>query len=163
MNDTTICQGDTIQLKAVSSGLNILWTNVSPENATVRNPVIVTDKTTTYKITASIGGCSAEDQVVVATVPYPKANAGRDTLICLQTTAQLLGSSDGSLISWFPAATLNNSEILNPIALPKQTTSYILSAFDSKGCPKPGKDTVVVTVLRTPIVTRDTAVIVRQP
>ena len=161
--DTTICQGDAIQLEAVSSGLNFLWTNVSPGDANVRNPVVVPGQTTTYEVTASIGGCSAKDQIVISTVPYPKANAGRDTLICLQTPAQLLGSSNGSSISWSPAATLNNPGILNPIAIPKQTTSYILSVFDTKGCPKPGRDTVVVTVLQTPILTRDTAVIVGQP
>ncbi|MBO9681166.1 MAG: gliding motility-associated C-terminal domain-containing protein [Flavisolibacter sp.] len=163
MNDTTICQSDAIQLKAVSSGFKFLWTNVSPENATVRNPTVAPDKTTVYEVTASIGGCSAKDQVVVTTVPYPKANAGNDTLICLQTAAQLSGSTDGSSFSWSPAPTLNNPGILNPVAVPKQTTSYILSAFDNKGCPKAGKDTVVVTVLQTPIISRDTAVIVGQP
>jgi len=162
MNDTAICQADTIQLKAVSSGFKHLWTNVSTENATVRNPTVIPDRTTVYEVTASIGGCSAKDSIMVTTVPYPKANAGSDTVICLETAAQLSGSTDGSSISWSPSATLNNPGILNPVAVPKQTTSYILSAFDTKGCPKPGKDTVVVKVMQTPIVTMDTAVIIGQ-
>lgn len=163
MNDTTICQGDAIQLDAVSSGFSFLWTNVSPEKSTVRNPIIIPDKTTTYEVTASLGGCSAKDQIVITTVPYPKANAGSDTLICMETPAQLSGGSDGSSISWSPAATLNDSRILNPIAMPKQTTHYVLTASDNKGCPKPGRDTVIVAVQQMPVLTRDTIAMVGQP
>jgi gliding motility-associated-like protein len=86
-------------------------------------------------------------------------------MICNSGSAQLAAVTDGSLVTWSPAATLNMSNIANPIARPKETTTYVLTVFDTKGCPKPSKDTVTVKVL-PPIKAfagRDTAVVVGQP
>jgi gliding motility-associated-like protein len=165
MNDTTICQGDSVQLKLVSDGFIYSWTNVTPEEAALPNPTPVINSTTIYEVTAFIGGCFAKDQVRITAVPYPIANAGADTVICYKTSAKLSGATDGIKVSWSPASGLNQSDILDPVALPKQTTNYILTVLDNKGCPKPGRDTVVVTVLPDikPFAGRDTTVVVGQP
>jgi gliding motility-associated-like protein len=165
MSDTTICQGDAIELKLTSDAHTYSWTNVSPQNAALSNPKVVTNATTDYVVTASIGGCSAKDTVRVITVPYPKVNAGADMMICDQTSAQLVGSTDGSSFSWSPALTLTQSNLLNPVASPTQTTRYVLTAFGTGGCPKPASDTVVVTVLPPiqPFAGRDTTALVGLP
>lgn len=122
--------------------------------------------TTTYQITARIGRCTATDNVVVRTVPYPVANAGLDTLICHQTEAQLAGSHDGTTFSWSPTETLTSANTLSPVARPPQTMEYVLTTQDEQsGCPKPVSDTVVVSVLPDIIAFagRDTAVVVNQP
>jgi gliding motility-associated-like protein len=165
MNDTTICQGDPIQLKVNSDAFVYSWSNASQlNNASFANPMAITNNTTTYEVTASIGSCTAKEQVVVTAVPYPKVQAGIDTTICFKGIAQLEGSTDGSLVSWSPASSLYASNSLNTVARPLQTTSYILSASDTKGCPKSSKDTVVVVVLPDiqPFAGRDTSVIIRQ-
>jgi gliding motility-associated-like protein len=48
---------------------------------------------------------------------------------------------------------------------PLKTTDYVLTVYDTKGCPKPGKDTVTVVVLDPikPFAGRDTAVLIDQP
>jgi gliding motility-associated-like protein len=166
MNDTTICRGDAISLGAVSDGLAFSWTPVANlNNPNIINPVAVTNNTTTYSVTAIIGGCNASDQVVVTTVAYPIANAGQDPTICYNTSTQLNGSIVGSSFKWTPVSYLNNPNILNPVSSPPRTTQYILSAFDTLGCPKPGNDTIVVIV--TPRVRafagNDTTVVVNQP
>ena len=165
MNDTIICAGDPIQLKLKSDGFSYSWTNISPESAALPNPTTVTATSTVYEVTAFIGSCFAKDQVTVTTVPYPSVNAGRDTVICYSTKAQLSAASDGSSFSWSNASTLSRSTVTNPIATPKQTTAYILTAYDTKGCPKPSFDTVLVTVLPPikPFAGRDTAVVIDQP
>jgi gliding motility-associated-like protein len=165
MNDTTICAGDPIQLKLKSDGFTYAWTNISTENAALPNPNTAPVSTTIYEVTAFIGGCSAKDQVRVTTVPYPIVNAGVDTVICNSNAAQLSGITNGSSVVWSPAATLIGGTTLDPVARPKQTTSYILTAFDTKGCPKPSRDTVLVTVLPTikPFAGRDTSVVIGQP
>jgi gliding motility-associated-like protein len=165
MNDTTICAGDPIQLKLKSDGFTYAWTNISPENAALPNPNAAPVSTTIYEVTAFIGGCFAKDQVRVTTVPYPVVNAGVDTVICNSNAAQLSGITNGSSVVWSPAATLIGGTTLDPVARPKQTTSYILTAFDTKGCPKPSRDTVLVTVLPTikPFAGRDTSVVIGQP
>ena len=166
INDTTICQGDAIQLNAASDGLVFSWTPViNLNNPNIINPIAITNSTTIYNVVASIGSCSATDQVVVTTVPYPIANAGPNQTICYNTDAQLSGSHDGISFSWSPVSYLNNPNILNPISSPPRTTIYILTSLDNKGCPKPGRDTVVITV--NPKVRafagRDTTVVVGQP
>src|SRR5690606_23710936 len=63
------------------------------------------------------------------------------------------------------AVTLNNPNTLNPVAFPAFTTSYVLSTFSTAGCPKPGLDSVLVTVLPPldAFAGNDTAVVVGQP
>ncbi|MBD0351558.1 MAG: gliding motility-associated C-terminal domain-containing protein [Flavisolibacter sp.] len=166
MRDTIICQGDPIQLRVVSDAFTYSWTPaLQLDNPQIANPSAITQTTTQYEVTANIGSCTAKAQVLVTAIPYPKANAGADTMICYNTTAQLTGTIDGSSLIWSPAATLNQPTINNPVARPKGTTAYVLSAFDKKGCPKPGRDTVVVTVLPPikPFAGRDTAVVSSQP
>lgn len=165
MNDTIICQGDPIQLKLISDGFSYSWTNISAENAALPNPTTVSSATTVYEVTAFIGGCFAKDQVRVTTVPYPFVSAGADTMICHNNMVQLSGNTDGSSVTWFPASSLDRANASDPIATPTQTTSYILTALDTKGCPKPSNDTIVVTVLPpiVPFAGRDTSVVVGQP
>jgi gliding motility-associated-like protein len=165
-NDTVICQGDAAQLHTTGDGLHFLWSPAANmNNATSPNPIAVTNATTTYQVTATIGHCSATANVTVRTVPYPIANAGPDTTICYNTSAQLNGSMVASAFTWSPVGSLNNAGILNPIATPRGTTGYVLTVTDVLGCPKPVRDTVVVKVLPkvNAFAGNDTAVIVGQP
>jgi len=85
--------------------------------------------------------------VVITTVPRPTVNAGNNVEICYNSTAQLNGQTNGTSFSWSNVGSLSDGSVLNPIATPTKTTSYILAATDSTtGCPKPGFDTVLVTV-----------------
>lgn len=166
MPDTTICLTDTAQLRVVSDGLRYQWTPAATlNNSTLKNPIARPTATTTYQVIARIGSCVATDDVIVNTVPYPVANAGNDTLICYNTPAYLHGSHDGSSFVWTPISSLINGNTLTPTAYPARTTPYVLSSYDTKGCPKPGRDTVLVTVLPKiiPFAGNDTAVIVGQP
>jgi gliding motility-associated-like protein len=166
MNDTTICQGDTIRLHLQSDGLVYHWEPVNQVlNFTEPNPKAVTWFTSSYQVTARIGSCMAVDRVLVTAIPYPVAVAGPDTTICFATSAQLIGSTEANIFAWLPASTLNNLNILDPVATPTTTTAYVLSAYDNKGCPKPGYDTVVVNVLPdiNAFAGRDTAVVIGQP
>lgn len=165
MPDTVVCAGDAITLRSTSNGLQYNWLpalNVS--SPTNRQTIARTATTTTYTLTARIGSCVATDEVVVTAVPYPAANAGLDTVICHKAAVQLNGEVNGNSFSWSPAASLNSVSSLTPVARPSATTSYILTTFDTRGCPKPGHDTVVVAVL-PPInafAGRDTVVTVGQ-
>lgn len=167
MPDTTICRGDSIQLRIISNGLKYSWTPTAQIiNPTVQNPIVFTTNVTTdYRITATIGGCAALNMITVTTVPYPIVFAGTDLTICYNTMAQLNGNTNGSSWQWAPSNFLNNPSILNPISYPPRTTNFILTAFDTRGCPKPVSDTILVTVLPKMKVSagNDTAVIVNQP
>ncbi len=166
MADTTICATDPVQLQVSSDGLQFQWTPApAVNNATVQNPVGIAGNTQTYTVTATIGSCRATRDINVFAVPYPVANAGNDTTICYNTPGQLNGSHNGSSFTWTPVNYLSNPNILNPVVTPPRTTQYVLSSFDNRGCPKPGYDTVLVTLLPRirPFAGHDTAVIIGQP
>jgi gliding motility-associated-like protein len=166
MNDTTICRGDTIQLRIQSDAFTYSWTPAAQLiNPAVASPFAITNNRTTYNVKASIGGCSVTGNVTVSTVPYPTAYAGKDTLICNNASVQLSAITDGTSFSWAPSIGLNHADIINPLATPAKTTAYILNTFDNRGCPKPGRDTVVVSVLPPihPFAGNDTAAVLEQP
>lgn len=166
MADTTICQGDTIQLHLVSDGLKYNWNPAEQFlNSAVANPFAITTSNTLYKVIARIGSCFKDGDVQVSTIPYPLAAAGMDTMICNDAFIQLAGITDGQTVSWSPAGSLNNSHVLNPIAHPAGTTTYVLTTFDNKGCPKPSYDSILVKVMPDIIAFagRDTVAIVGQP
>ena len=165
MADTTICSGDTITLGIISDGLRYSWTPASSlSNANEKNPFAIPSGTTTYEVLAEIGSCSAKENITVSTVNYPVAIAGNDTMICFQTPAKLHGITDGSSFTWSPQTALQFANTRDPVAYPAVTTAYVFSAYDTKGCPKPGSDTTIVTVL-PPIhafAGRDTIIVVGQ-
>lgn len=166
MSDTIVCKGDTVQLHVTSDGLQYSWTPAGQLiDPLVKNPLAITNTFTNYIVTAIIGGCSAVDNIGVTPVPYPVVYAGADAIICYNTSIQLHGSTDGSSWLWAPANRLDDATSLNPVAYPPRTTDFILSAYDTKGCPKPGRDTVTIKVLPKMRVSagNDTAVITGQP
>jgi gliding motility-associated-like protein len=164
--DTTFCAGDGVQLGATTDGLQFLWTpNLNLDNPTIINPIANPPISTTYQLTARIGKCWATDDVRVYVVPYPSVNAGPDVSICYNTSVQLNGTIRASNFYWRPQGSLNNPNILNPVAHPSSTTKYILTATDTLGCPKPGYDTVIVTVRPKVKASagRDTMIVFGQP
>ncbi|HEV7782584.1 MAG TPA: PKD domain-containing protein [Chitinophagaceae bacterium] len=167
MGDTTICLTDAVQLNANTDGLTFQWTpDATLDDPTIVNPIATpVDVSTTYKLRATIGTCFATDDVTITTVAYPVANAGPPQTICYNASAQLNGSHDGISFTWTPPSYLNNPNILNPVSSPPRTTSYVLTVLDNAGCPKPGRDTVVITVLPkvSAYAGRDTIVVIGQP
>lgn len=149
MNDTTICSGDTIRLRIVSDGFQYSWTPAQQlMDANVANPFAVTNTNTVYQVTSKIGlGCSATARVAVTAIPYPVANAGPDLMLCFNTPGQLSGVVNGSSFNWLPIVSMSDPAVLNPFVKPSRSIAYVLSVYDVRGCPKPGRDTVLVTVL----------------
>ncbi|MBB1285263.1 gliding motility-associated C-terminal domain-containing protein [Flavisolibacter sp. BT320] len=165
MPDTIICAGDDLRLYANTDGLQYQWSPTATiDDPSSLQPLATPTATTTYTIQSTIGGCNATDNVVVTLVPYPAVNAGTDTVICYNSTAQLNGSHNGSTFNWSPVGTLSGANTLTPVARPTATTAYVLYSFDTRGCPKAGSDTVVVVVNPEVVAFagRDTAVVVGQ-
>ena len=165
-NDSTICLGDTIILNPSGNGLYFVWTpGTSLDNPDVKNPHAAPTGNTTYQVKASIGKCFTQGSLNIRTVPYPLSNAGADTLICYDDTAQIVAAAKGIRYNWVPVSYLSDPTILNPLAFPPQTTVYQLLVYDTLGCPKPGISRVVINVYPKIVAFagNDTSIVVGQP
>lgn len=167
--DTTICRTDPVLLRLTSDALYYQWTENPAgntlSNPTIKNPTATPLVTTTYTVVGSIGKCVAQNSITITPIPYPDADAGVDQTICLGQSAQL-NAGGGSSYSWTPAAFLNNRLIPNPVAIsPTSSVRYVVTVTDILGCPKPVKDTVIVTVavITADAGPRDTVVVLNQP
>ncbi|OLY93436.1 hypothetical protein BUE76_17255 [Cnuella takakiae] len=165
MADTTICSGDSLRLRIASNALRYQW-QAAPglEQTDVSNPIARPVANSIYQLTASIGNCQATASITINTLPYPISNAGADTTICFGTEAFLQGSTNGQNFSWSNTQSLSNPQNLQSTARPAGTTAYILTATNNSGCPKPSRDTVIVTVrpLIRAFAGRDTSVVLGQ-
>ena len=131
----------------------------------MQNPKAAPLVTTTYHVVGNIGKCIAQDDIKITPIPYPAAFAGPDQTICVGQSAQL-NASGGSIYSWSPTAFLSAANIPNPQSIkPTDNVRYIVTVRDILGCPKPVKDTMLLTVAK--IVAdagpRDTSVVIDQP
>jgi gliding motility-associated-like protein len=150
-SDTTICLGDTLQLIPSTNALYFSWSPAaSVSGASVKSPYTSPANATRYVVTAKISKhCIATDDIVVQEIPYPQANAGPDVSICYGKTVQLSASIQGSSFAWSPATGLYKANTLTPIAGPQETTTYMLTVYDTlnkPNCPKPAISYVTVKV-----------------
>jgi hypothetical protein len=56
-----------------------------------------------------------------------------DPVVCEGQSAEL-GASGGTIFSWSPGASLDDSTVFNPIASPQSTTVYTVTVTDSNSC-----------------------------
>jgi gliding motility-associated-like protein len=153
MNDTTICEGaDTLTLYGSASGttgLSLSWsinsTVISNTATTVINPLIGTNN---YVFEAAKGVCKSSDTVTVTVEITPSANAGSDSEVLKEICSTIGGNPTGPagyIFTWSPVNGLDNPNVANPFACPKQTTTYYVTVTSPTGCI--GIDSVTITVL----------------
>ncbi|MEO6406567.1 MAG: PKD domain-containing protein [Ferruginibacter sp.] len=166
MGDTIICKTDSITLRLTTDALYFTWTPVTGiNNTTVFNPKVSPASTTTYHVVASIGKCIKTADIKVTPIPYPLANAGKDSSICFGKDGQL-NATGGSIYVWTPSVYLDASNIPNPkVIQPQRSVRYIVMVKDVLGCPKPVYDTMFLEVVKINANAgpADTSVVLGQP
>ncbi len=122
-NDTTICQGSSIQLNG-KGGKTYQW---KPDkwltNDTIANPIISPLETTTYWLFTRDDSCADSAKIVVTVNDKVQAIVNQPDTICLGETVQLIAGG-GNEYKWFPATGLTDANIPDPVANPSKTTSY---------------------------------------
>lgn len=140
-----ICQGGSVNLFATSNGISYSWTPTTGLSCgNCPGPTATPTATTTYTVyITDVNGCTASATTTV-TVTVLTVTTNAPAAICLGGSAQLTATSSGTLYTWTPSGSLNNSTISNPIATPTTTTTYTVIASTSSGCT--ATTTVTVTV-----------------
>lgn len=125
MNDTLICNIDTLQLTATGTG-NYTWgPNYMISSTTAANPFISPDVPTKYFVTLTDGfGCQSHDTVFVDVKDRVTLFAGNDTTICRTDGFFLTTTGDALHYKWTPATYLNYDTVKRPFAKPLATTTY---------------------------------------
>ncbi|MEP7373191.1 MAG: gliding motility-associated C-terminal domain-containing protein [Chitinophagaceae bacterium] len=93
-------------------------------------------------------GCTASQGVTVDLNRNLTLATGADITICEGESIILPATSNGSAFSWSPSVSVNNSGLLNPAAVPANTTKYIVTATLGI-CTQ--KDSVTVLVNPAPV------------
>ena len=146
----TVCSGSTLQLTA-TGGSTYQWSGPGISSSS-QNPLIINNVTQanagTYTVVAmSDKGCPAAPVQALVKVEAPVvASVGDVAPICAGASVQL-NAAGGLFYKWTPSTGLDHDDIANPVATPKQTTTYTVVASNG-GCSD--SKTVTVTVNQLP-------------
>ena len=144
--DTLICTGASFTRSAVGNATSYSWSpTTGVSNASSVSPVFSPQATTTYTVTATTGNCVATDAFIVNVAPGASVNAGPDKIILAGQAYQIQGSGTSGTYLWTPPTGLSATNVLNPMAIPAQTTTYTLKVTTSQGCI--ATDDITITVV----------------
>ncbi len=147
--DPIICGSQTTQLQANGAG-SYTWSPATGLSCTnCPNPIADPPSTQQYIVTGNlVGTCPNEDTVTVIVVPdfTPLATPASQS-ICANEIAQLdiTGNQGPYTVTWTPQSTLNNPNIVNPLANPLTTTTYTAVVTSIDGCTKTITADVIVS------------------
>ena len=142
MRDTTICDGQAVQLLAQGNAQSYKWTaNSTLSDTTIRNPIARPKQTTTYSVTAKYAdGCEPSRRVTVGIEKGPQSinfdinlayNCGQPTQVQIANK-----TADATRYDW-NLGDGKTSNINSPTAFSySQNGTYqlVLKAYSAKGC-----------------------------
>lgn len=137
-NDTTLCQGDTLQLK-VDNNIDVMWSDHSTNNQ------FKVYKTGKYWVKAiNIENCTLTDTIMVNFEPSPIVNLGPDTSITLNDTLVVFNLAHSTHILnylWSNSST-NDSILIYGSDMPIGNYNYWIEATNEFGCTGSGTLTI---------------------
>ncbi len=152
--DSTICSTASIVL-TTTGAQTYSWTpGTALNNTGIENPVLSNLQLPTMYIVTGTGAnnCAAKDTVNIAIRNPLTFQAPPDKQVCFKQSVTLNGNNGNNVIySWSPSSSLNNANIINPVASPSGTQTYILTITDQV-CHYNTNFNVLVTVNPLPTV-----------
>ncbi len=144
-NDTTICEGDTIQIEAFGGNIYTWLTTDSINNLIISNPLVWPVSNTLYSVLVSdSNSCEDTTEVLISVNPKPTIDAGNDQDICFGDSTSL--NASGSSISYIWSNGLPDGTQFEIIT----TLDYIVTGTDINSCSN--SDTVTINVLDLPLI-----------
>jgi gliding motility-associated-like protein len=149
-NDTTFCEGQSVQLLA-AGGTIYNWSPAAGLSCTTcADPLASPVTTTQYFVTITNQfACTITDSITITIEPLPVIVTTPDQAICAGETIQL-AASGGVLYSWSPVTGLSCTACPDPFATPAATITYNVQVFTAYGC-SDSRD-ITITVNPLPIV-----------
>jgi gliding motility-associated-like protein len=134
--DTAYCAPSQINFVA-KGGDTYRWTpDTYLNDPEISNPVGSPAASIDYSLLISDTVCNRfkllDVHITIDPVPEIEISKSND-VNCSLGTAQLLAEG-GNRYEWSPASSLSNDTVGNPIAIPTETTTYTVTAYNSIGC-----------------------------
>ncbi len=125
INDTLICNIDTLQLTTTGLG-NYNWSpNYNISSTIISSPFVSPDVSTKYFVRLTDAfGCHSDDSVFVDVKDHVTLFAGNDTTICRTDGFFLNTASDALHYKWTPNTFLNYDTLKMPFATPLSSITY---------------------------------------
>lgn len=135
-NDTTICEGESIELFAETSAPEYLWNTEQTTQAIIVN----TDNFYSIEVTDSMG-CVGIDSMKLSVRELPAVNLGNDTTICEGKYISLKAYNLGASYLWNTRETGHSLTVFD-------AGTYSVLVSDDIGCTK--GDTIEIMVRKVP-------------
>ncbi len=150
------CLGDSVEMNP-DPYLNATYEWSPPDGLSdpfSPNPKAFAETSMTYSVyVVNEFDCEIFDTtelVVIDDIPFVDAFANPDTIYIGQSSQLISTDNSNYTYEWFPAETLDDPNIFNPIANPIETTDYNVVVTDFNGCTNTA--TVRVVVLNPPCI-----------
>jgi gliding motility-associated-like protein len=144
----SLCIGQGLQLTATGTQVYSWSPTTALNNPNSSSPIARPTVSTMFVVTGSdTKGCFVtQDSVFIHVFPYPTVELGRDTTIIVGSSLRLNPklSTDIASITWDPLTGLSCSDCIDPLAMPKKTTTYNLKVMNNGGCLTTDQITVYV-------------------
>jgi gliding motility-associated-like protein len=145
----SVCEGETISLKAANagSGSSYAWTLPNGQTNTssqvdINNAMSSNSGAYNLEVTTSYN-CVYKNSVSVSVNSLPSVLISSNQTICRGNSVQLTASG-GTSYQWAYVGDLSNTTIANPVAKPLTTTTYNVTAANANGCKKTASTTISV-------------------
>ncbi|RYG15146.1 MAG: T9SS type B sorting domain-containing protein [Chitinophagaceae bacterium] len=149
-NNGPLCIGANIQLNA-TEGTTFSWTGPNGFNSTDKSPVINNaqlNMSGVYTVTAVQNGCTSTSSTTVEVADLVNVYTNFSSVTTCENSPVQLAAFGGTTYKWFPADGLSDANISNPIATPKESTIYTVTAYNG-GCSS--STTVEVNLIRNAV------------
>lgn len=155
--DTLICSIDTLQLRAIGTGI-FAWTPTTYMlSASTSTPLVFPKDTTTYIVSLNDKGCVNTDSIVVNVLDAISVQLPTDTTICQTDSIMLQPVSHGLQYTWTPATGLSSPTVKYPNAAPPNDITYFVEARLGK-CKANTSTRVLVVPYPEVVATGDTTI-----
>lgn len=123
-NDTTICDGDSVQLSA-QGGISYIWSPATGLSCTAcPAPFATTSSSATFTVMGTdVNGCSNSDDVTITAITKQGVTFAADDSICVGETVRLTASG-GSEYAWATIGGSDNASTPDFTVSPSTTTQY---------------------------------------
>ncbi|TVQ47027.1 MAG: gliding motility-associated C-terminal domain-containing protein [Saprospirales bacterium] len=150
-----ICKGDSVNLlPSFNSGWDYVWSPAEGllEVITTSNPLASPQNSTLYTAEINSETCIGSKSVFVEVLDLPivldVSASPNEIIFGDESFLNAIVEGDIVSVSWDPDETLDDPNILNPIARPTETTTYTVIIETEDGCLATGQ--ITITVLDLP-------------